>query len=250
MVNAVICDREEELDALVHRLIIQALQHSSGTKQRTQAIESLLILTEKLTGILTQQRLDPPLRPYYDEALRYTENSVRNSLDKFPGRYQLDLFNTESAIVRKYFARWYNLILKRDCQDLWRRRKKRPKPVNLDESIGDEGGVTRAEITADPRYLEPMDALIQAENQAILNQIIEYLQKDPNGELRNCLSDKHRPYTGWELIQRRLLKYPPDKWKDIAQELNISYGTVTSDWERYCKPLLEQIRQQFGYEVE
>ncbi len=58
------------------------------------------------------------------------------------------------------------------------------------------------------------------------------------------------PYTAGELIQRRILKYPPDKWKDIAQDLNVRYGTVTSDWERYCKPLLEQIRQQFGYEVE
>jgi hypothetical protein len=95
-----------------------------------------------------------------------------------------------------------------------------------------------------------MDALMQAENQAILQKIIKYLQEDPNGELRNCFSDKHRPYTGWELIQRRLLKSPPDKWKDIAQDLNVRYGTVTSDWERYCKPLLEQIRQQFGYEVE
>jgi hypothetical protein len=249
MVNALICDREE-LDVLAHRLILQALQHSPGTKQRTQAIESLLALTEQLPSILTQQRLDPPLRPYYDEALRYTENSVRNTIERFPGTYKIDLFNTESAVVRKYFVRWYNLILKRDCQDLWRRRKNRPKSVDLDESIGDEGGATRAEITADSRNLEPMDALIQAENQAIIQKIIKYLQEDPNGELRNCFSDKHRPYTGWELIQRRLLKYPPDKWKDIAQVLNVHYGTVTSDWERYCKPLLEQIRQQFGYEVE
>ncbi len=249
MVNALICDREE-LDALVHRLIIQSLQHSPGTKQRTQAIESLLALTEQLPGILTQQRLDTGLRPYYNEALRYTENSVRNTIERFPVTYKIDLFNTESAVVRKYFVRWYNLILKRDCRDLWKARKNRPKPVNLDESIGDEGGVTRAEITADLRNSEPMDALMQAENQAILQKIIKYLQEDPNGELRNCLSDKHRPYTGWELIQRRLLKYPPDKWKDIAQDLNVRYGTVTSDWERYCKPLLEQIRQQFGYEVE
>ncbi len=249
MVNALICDREE-LDVLAHRLILQALQHSPGTKQRTQAIESLLALTEQLPGILTQQRLDTGLRPYYDEALRYTENSVRNTIERFPVTYKIDLFNTESAVVRKYFVRWYNLILKRDCRDLWRARKNRPKPVNLDESIGEEGGVTQAEITADPRSPVPMDALIQAENQAILQKIIKYLQEDPNGELRNCLSDKHRPYTGWELVERRLLKEPPDKWKDIAQNLNVSYGTVTSDWERYCKPLLEQIRQQFGYEVE
>lgn len=249
MVNALICDREE-LDVLVHQLILQSLQHSLGTKQRTQAIESLLALSEQLPDILSQKRLDPPLRLYYDEALRYTENSVRNTIDRFPATYQLDLFNTESATVRKYFVRWYNLILKRDCQDLWRARRNRPKPVNLDESIGEDGGITRAEITPDPRNLEPMTALIQAENQAILKQIIEYLQQDPKGELRNCLSDKHRPYTGWELVKRRVLKYPPDKWKDIAQNLNVRYGTVTSDWERYCKPLLEQIRQQFGYEVE
>lgn len=245
MVNALICDREE-LDALVHRLIIQSLQHSPGTKQRTQAIESLLALTEQLPDILSQKRLDPPLRLYYDEALRYTENSVRNTIDKFPATYQIDLFHSESAVVRKYFVRWYNLILKRDCQDLWRRRRNRPKPVNLDEAIGEEGGVTREEITADSRSPVPMDALIQAENQAIFQKTIKYLQEDPNGELRNCLSNKHRPYTGWELVERRLLKEPPDKWKDIAQNLNVSYGTLTSDWERYCKPLLKQICQQFG----
>lgn len=249
MVNALICDREE-LDVLAHMLILQALQPSSDTKQRTQAIESLLALTAQLPGILSQNSLDTGLRPYYDDALQYTENSVRNTIDRFPGTYKIDLFNTESAVVRKYFVWWYNLILKRDCQDLWRARRNRPKPIDLDESIGDEGGVTRAEITADLRNPEPMDALMQSENQAILQKIIKYLQEDPNGELRNCLSDKHRPYTAWELIQRRLLKYPPDKWKDIVQELNVHYGTVTSDWERYCKPLLEQIRQQFGYEVE
>lgn len=249
MVNDLICDREE-LDVIAHRLILQALQHSPGIQERTQAIESLLALTEQLAGILTQQRLDTGLRPYYDDALRYTENSVRNTIDRFPATYQIDLFNTKSAIVREYFVRWYNLILKRDCQDLWRRRKNRPQLVNLDESIRDEGGATRADITPDSHNLEPMDALMQTENQAILNKIIKYLQEDPNSELHNCLSDKDRPYTGWELIQRRLLKYPPDKWKDIAQDLNVRYGTVTSDWERYCKPLLERIRQQFGYEVE
>jgi DNA-directed RNA polymerase specialized sigma24 family protein len=249
MVNAFIPDREE-LDGLVHGLILQALQHSPDTPQRRQAIDSLLALSEQLPGILTQKRLDKGLRPYYDEALSYTENSVRKSLDKFPGTYQLDLFNTEAAIVRRCFVRWYNRILKCDCRDLWRRKKNRPKPVSLDESIGEEGGVTRGEITADPGKLAPMDALMQAENQALLQTIIAYLREDPDRKLRDCLSARNRPYTGWELVRRRLLKYPPDKWKDIARELNVPYGTVTSDWERFCKPLLEQIRQQFGYEVE
>jgi hypothetical protein len=43
------------------------------------------------------------------------------------------------------------------------------------------------------------------------------------------------------------LKDPPDKFKDIAQDLDMALGKVTSHWFDRCIPLLQEIAENFGY---
>lgn len=52
--------------------------------------------------------------------------------------------------------------------------------------------------------------------------------------------------TCYELIQRRMLKKPPQRWEDIATQLKTPYGTVTSHWKRKCAKRLQEIEANFS----
>jgi hypothetical protein len=47
-----------------------------------------------------------------------------------------------------------------------------------------------------------------------------------------------------------VLKEPPDKFKDLAKELNVKYTTLNSHWDRKCEPSLQEIARTLGYEQE
>jgi hypothetical protein len=47
-----------------------------------------------------------------------------------------------------------------------------------------------------------------------------------------------------------VLKDPPDKFKDLAEELNVKYTTLNSHWDRKCEPSLQEIARTLGYKQE
>jgi hypothetical protein len=42
-------------------------------------------------------------------------------------------------------------------------------------------------------------------------------------------------------VKKRYLKTPPEKWKNLTQDLKVPYGTVTAHWKRKCVPLVREI---------
>ncbi len=240
--------RQEQLDKLLVQYLQQAIAPDADSEERTKAADSLFYLAEQLPNVLTQERLDAGLRAYYDDALLKTQASIHKTIENFPEKYQLDIHSANAEMVRKKFVNWYNLILKRDCIDLWRASKKR-RTVELDSPFGEDGETTRGDVTPDTSKPEPLEATIQEERQRNLQKAIAYLDSDPNEELLSCASDEY-PACNCRAIYRMRRQEPPKTWQEIADVLGVKRGTVTAHWHRRGKPLIREIAQRFGCETE
>lgn len=232
-------------DASLCQLIREAL-HSP------QKAETLALTIDQLPEV--KRYLGQGWMPYYDEALPVTERDVKRNINKFPQKYPVNLGTincqnpSEVAKVRKCFINWVMMILKRDCQDV-SKRVNRAIIVSMNNPIGKDGSTIEETIdssqTLNPNDTPLLDALdtIIAEEELLENQkelaLMETLLEE---KLSNCYPAGYPQANCYELAQRRLLRIPPQKWKDLAEDLQgIPYGTVTSHWDRKCKPLLAEI---------
>ena len=93
------------------------------------------------------------------------------------------------------------------------------------------------------------DIIEQTEEiQQFIQKMLLYIKTDPEGRLRNCHPHKYPQFNCHELAKRQLLKDPPDRWKDITEELQVPYSTGVAHWQRKCLPLLQTIAQELGYQ--
>jgi hypothetical protein len=81
-------------------------------------------------------------------------------------------------------------------------------------------------------------------------QLELYIEQDPEGKLKNSYPRSYPECNCQFLSKRRVLKEPPDKFKDLAKELNVKYTTLNSHWDRKCEPSLQEIARTLGYEQE
>lgn len=234
-----------ELDLKVKSLILQALAEPEYS-QRLRKIQFLLDLIDYLPKSRTKERIDMGLQTYYDDALQMTAEYMTKNLEKFSERYHIDISNATPANVCQCFVRWYNLNIKADCIDV-RRKYKKIRFLNLDAPTSEENATTKEDITPDPQPEPPIDYVEQQER---FLQLKAYLEKDPEQRLRNCCSRKYPICNCWELIKRRILKSPPQTFKQIKKDLNIPPDNVTRLWYNKCVPLLVEIAQQIGYEID
>lgn len=241
--------RQEQLDELLVQYLQQAIAPDADSEERTKAADSLFYLAEQLPNVLTQERLDAGLRLYYDEALSRTRRSIARNIQNFPVIYNLDINSADTETVRQQFVKWFNLILRRKAIEIWRARKNRPKPVELDSPFGEDGETTRGDVTPDTSKPEPLEATIQEEQRRNLQKAIAYLDSDPDEELLRCASRKY-PACNCRAIYRMRRQEPPKTWQEIAKALGVDYGTVTAHWHKRGKPLIREITQRFGYEPE
>ena len=130
--------------------------------------------------------------PYYDEALPMTERDVKRNINKFSPMYRLNLEavnyqnSSEAANVRASFIKWVMMILKRDCQDVKRRRDKQRAPVSTSETIGGEDSLTIEETLADDLTLSGIKLILERERRSLARQMKCYIEEDPEMRLRNC----------------------------------------------------------------
>ncbi|MEG4272010.1 MULTISPECIES: hypothetical protein [unclassified Microcoleus] len=226
-------------DASLCQLIREAL-HSP------EKAEILAFAIDQLPEV--KRYLDKGWLPYYDEALPVTERDVKRNINKFPQIYRLNLETTdcqnasETAIVRKRFISWVMMILRLDCYDVKRGQKNRPRTVSLSDPAGINQGGTIEDTIPDKQSLNGIGTLI-ADEELQENQQQEQELKRLIKTLV-CYPEGYPHCTCYELIQRRLLKTPPQQWKEIAIELQIPYGTVTAHWNRKCKKRLEELSKK------
>ncbi|MDQ2101009.1 MAG: hypothetical protein QQW96_25605 [Tychonema bourrellyi B0820] len=197
--------------------------------------------------------------PYYDEALPMTERDVKRNINKFSPMYRLNLEavnyqnSSEAANVRASFIKWVMMILKRDCQDVKRRRDKQRAPVSTSETIGGEDSLTIEETLADDLTLSGIKLILERERRSLARQMKCYIEEDPEMRLRNCHPRNNSNLDCQLLSQKLLLEEPPLNPRQLAKELTtpekpVPEQTVYTRWQKFCLPLLRKIAIELGYE--
>jgi hypothetical protein len=226
-------DRDERLSAL----IAQVRQHPAPSKKWRIAMNRLLWEIQQLPGLKKSNH------PNYRKALNRTFQWVSREIANFEPR---------PPSVSKSLVNWINGTWRRRIQDLYSPDKN--APISLDAPIAvDAGETTRLELLPD-LTLSGLDGMIEnaqkETTQRIGLQLELYIEQDPEGKLRNSHPHSNPECNCQFLSKRRVLKDPPDKFQDLAKELNVRYTTLNSHWKRKCEPSLQEIARTLGYKQE
>ena len=227
----------DDLDRRLSALIAEVRQHSAPSKKWRTAMNKLLLQIQQLPGVKKSAH------PNYPVALNLTLEWVSREIANFEPR---------SPSVSKSFVNWINGYLGWRIKDLYSPDK--DAPISLDAPIAvDAGETTRLELLPD-FTLSGLDGMIESvqkeTTQRIGLELEHYIEQDPEGKLRNSYP-RSKPECNCQFLSlRRVLKEPPDKFKDLAKELNVKYPTLTSHWDRKCEPSLQEIARTLGYKQE
>lgn len=227
----------DDLDRRLSALIAEVRQHPAPSKKWRTAMNKLLLQIQQLPGLKKSSH------PDYPEALNRTFEWVSREIAKFEPR---------QSSVSKSLLNWINVYLGWRIKDLSSPDK--DAPISLDAPIAvDAGETTRLELLPD-FTLSGLDGMIESvqkeTTQRIGLQLELYIEQDPEGKLKNSYPRSYPECNCQFLSKRRVLKEPPDKFKDLAKELNVKYTTLNSHWDRKCEPSLQEIARTLGYEQE
>jgi hypothetical protein len=206
---------EERLDLLAS----EACKHPPGSAARQKHLTRIIrLVAPKLWRENT---------PFYQDALQQTwVYFCHNICEGRTGR----AYDPERGTI----VTWLNFYLKKRLQDLIKEESTRkgkyisPKPDDSTESL-------------DP--LENLPA--EPDVPPLLEEVKQWVEADPNGELRDIHITNHPDVTAQVLILRRL---PPEtSWKDLAAEYKLSVSTLSSFYQRQCLPRLRKFGESEGY---
>jgi hypothetical protein len=206
---------EERLDSLV----TAACNHPPGSAARQKNLTRIIRLIAP--------RLWRAHTPYYQDALQQTwiyfcQNICEGKTGK---AYDPD---------RGTIVTWLNYYLKKRLQDLSDAdRKRQEKFVSKRPDDSHEAFDPLENIPAEPDV------------PALLEQVKQWVEADPDGELSRIHITNRPDMTAQLLILRRL---PPEtSWKDLAAEFNLSVSTLSSFYQRQCLPRLRKFGESEGY---
>lgn len=240
------------MDELLDTLIREIVRHPDRSKEQTIAMNDLLKLIPRLPNIYKPPNLPETYDDAFNEALIgvsiYQNHPSGHTIRRFYQTRNLERV-TDVIKVRRFFVRWFNRILKNQITEQWRKKYKissrdspeeyfKKIPFSIDRTVYTTSETTFKDVLVDPT-ISSIEQLIALENrqeqQNKYESIVKYLEQDPDNILSDCYPQNFPQSSCHELLKKRLLKKPPDKWKTIAQELNIPYGTVTAHWKKRCK---------------
>jgi hypothetical protein len=227
----------DDLDRRLSALIAEIRQNPANSRKWRTAMHKLLWEIQQLPGLKKSSH------PNYPEALNLTLEWVSREIDKFQPR---------QSSVSESLVKWINGYLGWRIKDLYSPDK--DAPISLDAPIAvDAGETTRLELLSDFTLggLDGMIASVQKETTLRIGIELErYIEQDPEGKLKNSYPRSYPECNCQFLSLRRVLKEPPDKFQDLAEELNVKYTTLNSHWKRKCEPSLQEIARTLGYEQE
>jgi len=227
----------DDLDRRLSALIAEVRHNPANSRKWRTAMNKLLLQIQQLPGVKKSNH------PNYPEALNRTFEWVSREIANFEPR---------SPSVSKSFVNWINGYLRWRIKDLY--SPDQDAPISLDAPIAvDAGETTRLELLPD-FTLSGLDGMIESAQKETTQRIglkLElYIEQDPEGKLRNSYPRSNPECNCQFLSKRRLLKDPPDKFQDLAKELNVRYTTLNSHWKRKCEPSLQEIARTLGYKQE
>jgi len=211
---------------------------------RQRAMNRLLAKLQKLPGLTKTSH------PDYPEALDRTWEWVSRDICKFELRSGRSM---EAALVT-----WINGTL------YWRIKDLAPiedyTQYRLDKTMDSSGEskTTQLDLVSETHLGSPtlsgldghIERLRQQKIQRVALDLEDYIYTDPEGTLRQSHPRKHSDCNCQFLSQRLLLKEPRDRAATLSRELDINYQTLKSHWEKKCKPLLQSIARDLGYQTE
>lgn len=136
----------------------------------------------------------------------------------------------------------YGLGLTYRILDLYRQEKQKLQiETSIDAPIygGNNDATTLTlEEVIDGNFIDPMETLIQEDREEFWEKLSAAIQA------LGCHPRDYPQCTCGEIARRRLLTNPPQKWKEIADEFKVPFGTITAHWHIICIPHLTQIYNQ------
>lgn len=227
------------MDEQLRELIAEVCKYPSPSPEKQKALNRLLIQVQRLPGLAKSSH------PDYLQALNRTWEWLSQNIQTFEPRPP----SLEQSLVK-----WINGYLYWRIRDLYVPDKNTP---SLDELVGGEdasksyleqltsAGSSSPTLTGIDGYIEQLQ---QQESQRIGLKIEQYIENDPERKLSQC-HPKVSPNCNCQVLSQRItLKSPPDKFSQLARELNINYQTLVQHWKRSCLPLLQTIAINLGYE--
>ena len=206
-------------NATLSQLAKAACQHPPGSRQRQKHLTQIIRLVNR--------ELWRENTAYYEDALQemwiyFCQNICEGKTAK---RY-----DPERASV----TTWLNKYLKWRLRDgyIQKERQKATKaPTQVDEN---------------QKVIDPIANLpAPSTDNSLLEKVETWVKKDPQNKLRKIYLDDYPHVTGQVLILKRL---PPETpWKDLAAEYGIPAGTLSSFYQRKCKPLLREFGKYQDY---
>ncbi len=201
------------------KLVAAACKHPPGSKERQKNLTKIIRIVSRQ---LWQEQTS-----YYEDALQETWIYFCRNICE--GKSGLVYESNKASVVT-----WLNNYLKWRLKDGYineQKQKQRTVSVKIDK---DNKVVNLIDTLAAPPDIPPL-----------LKEIEQWVLKDPQNKLRKICMDNYPQVTAQVLILKRL---PPEtSWKDLAREYNIAAGTLSSFYQRKCKPLLREYSKERGY---
>jgi hypothetical protein len=214
----------DRLNELLHQLVTEACSHPVGSAARQKNLTKIIRL---ITNKLWKEHI-----PYYQDALQQTwVYFCQNICEGNTG----EPYNPSRGSV----ITWLNFYLKRRLQDFYLEQQKRQtRLVSLSTESSSLGDTDRKTDPIENLAAEP-------DVPPLLEQVKQWVEADPDGELRRTHIANHPEVTCQVLILRRL---PPEaSWKTLAAEYNLSISTLSSFYQRQCLPRLRKFGESEGY---
>ena len=231
----------DKQDDHLHQIITAVCQHPDSSREWRKAMHQLLSYIQRLPGLARCSH------PDYPEVLNDTLALVPEKIQEF----QPDPSSLTNSLVN-----WINYKLRHKYRVLELYQPASSEQLSLDNLVRTEEGSreTFTDLLPDPRpsnIWELEDLLEQWQQQqkteSIGTKLRHYIEQDPEGKLRSCVSRKHPKCNCHLLSQRLYLKNPPDNLTRFASEFNIPYQTVVTHWKKKGLPLLQEIARELGY---
>ena len=212
------CNGGDNLSEHLQQLVAEACSYPAKSLQRRQKLNQIVRVVTN-SGKLWQETV-----PYYHDAVQVTWIYFCQN----PERYDP---NRASLIT------WLNTYLKWRLQD-FRQQEASSSAMSVPTSISE----TRETI-------DPIDRLPALPDiPPMLEEIRDWAETDPDGELRNTIFRERAEINAQVLILRRL---PPDTpWDTIAAEFQLTPAAakdLPKFYSRKCLPLLRKFGSKQGY---
>jgi len=199
-------------------LVAKACSHPKNSVERRRGLTQVIRLIQKTNNLWRESSV------YYEDALQQTW--IYFCLNLCEATTSKESYDPRQGQI----TTWLNGYLKRRLQDL-RLQAKQQK----------ENTLNRFEDNHDPID----DLAAPKEIPPILEDLRKWVESDPQGELRQTHIRGRKDITAQVLILKRL---PPEtSWKDLSQEWKVSVPTLSSFYQRKCRPYLLNFGQKSGY---